>query len=343
MRLFTTYFDKNYLSRGLVLYDSLKEHCDNFKLYVLCLDEFTLDYFQKKAGSYPQITLISLHEIEQADSELLNSKSKRSLIEYYFTLSPCLPLYLLKKYALPYICSLDADIFFLDSPASLFRYLDDYSVVITPHKFSEEMKQSARYGQYNVSFQIFKNEENGQKCLRYWREQCLDWCGDKLDVINDRFADQKYLDEWTMLYPGKVKVLDDNVSGVAPWNLNNYSLKKKKGAFYSNGERIIFYHFHQFKFINTNWASHGFDEYKVKYNSQIGKLYLKYWNKVSRYNIELAFTTDHSTRKIQSNHVWEKLQKENVVYFKVMNRLIFNGRIEKLPLILKRIMAKLYA
>ncbi len=343
MLYFTTYFDKNYLSRGLVLYDSLKKYGPSFKLFVLCLDDFTLEYFKNKPDQYPEIKIISLSELEAYDGELKDCKTNRSLIEYYFTLSPCLPLFLLEKYALPHICSLDADIFFLHSPEVLFDYLNDYSIVITPHKFSEEMKNSVKYGYYNVSFQIFKNDESGQKCLAFWREQCLEWCGDHLDEVNNRFADQKYLDEWPALYPNRVKVLDDHVSGIAPWNLNNYSLKKKKGLFYADDDRIIFYHFHQFKFINESWASHGFDEYRVNYHQPIGALYLKYWNEVRKYNKRLSFSKDHSIRNIQINALWERLKKENLVFFKVLDSLIFNIRIEKLPLIMRKIMGKLYA
>jgi hypothetical protein len=343
MLYFTTYFDKNYLSRGLALYGSLKEHSSHFRLFVLCLDNFILEYFKNRADEYPEIKTLSLSDLEAFDKELKGCKTKRSLIEYYFTLSPCLPRYLLKKYALPHICSLDADILFLHSPEKLFNYLADYSIVITPHKFSEELKKLAMYGYYNVSFQIFKNDEIGQKCLARWREQCLEWCGDHPDEMNNRFADQKYLDEWPERYEGAVKVLDDNVSGIAPWNLNNYSIKKKNRLFYSNDERIIFYHFHQFKFISAAWASHGFNQYQVKYNNQIGKLYLKYWNKVNKYNKRLFFIKDHSVRNNQVHVIWERLQIENLVYFKVMGCLIFNIRIQKLPGILKRLMGKLYA
>ena len=44
---FTTFFDKNYLSRGLVLIESLQSHTSFFTIYVLCLDEFTLDFFKQ--------------------------------------------------------------------------------------------------------------------------------------------------------------------------------------------------------------------------------------------------------------------------------------------------------
>jgi hypothetical protein len=343
VQYFATFFDRNYLSRGLVLYNSLKENSRNFKLFVLCLDTYTGDYFKNNSTKFPDVTIVTLQEIEEGDNDLGICKNNRTKIEYYFTLSPCLPLYLLKKYALPHICTLDADILFLQSPEKLFNYLDDYSIVITPHKFSEELKKLATYGYYNVSFQIFKNDESGQKCLARWREQCLESCGDYLDEINNRYADQKYLDEWPKRYEGAVKVLDDNVSGIAPWNLNNYSIKKKNRLFYSNHERIIFYHFHQFKFISAAWASHGFNQYQVKYNNEIGKLYLKYWNKVNKYNKRLFFTKDHSIRNNQVHIIWERLQIENLVYFKVMRWLIFNIRIQKLPRILKRLMGKLYS
>jgi hypothetical protein len=63
-----TYFDKNYLSRGLVLYDSLVETEPDFILYVLCLDAETAGFFNMHAAAFQKIRTISLAELESADA-----------------------------------------------------------------------------------------------------------------------------------------------------------------------------------------------------------------------------------------------------------------------------------
>src|SRR5687768_12114064 len=126
---FATLFDKNYLDRGLVLYDSLNKHCKDFALYILALDEFTFNYFEAN-GQYEKVILIRLDEVEEYDPELKNIKPGRSIIEYYFTLSPSLPLYILNKFQPDHICTLDADILFFNNPVVLFECLTEYEIVI---------------------------------------------------------------------------------------------------------------------------------------------------------------------------------------------------------------------
>jgi hypothetical protein len=319
---FTTFFDKNYLSRGLVLIESLQSHTSFFTIYVLCLDEFTLDFFKQNKEQYPEVKTILLSDIEKSDPELYSIKNERRLIEYYFTLSPCLPLYLLKKYNLPHICSLDADIQFYSSPQSLFDYLNEYSIVITPHKFSKEVSDLVKWGVNNVSFQIFKNDTVGVDCIELWREQCLEWCKDELDEENNRFADQKYLDNWNVLYPNKVKQLYDNVSGLAPWNLNNYVINIKDNSFFSNGEKLIFYHFHHNKFFSKYWASNGFATYKVKHSSNKTKIYNDYWTKVNKKSEVFQIGKENFIRQDFDKNLERALINEGSVFLKLSKNTI---------------------
>lgn len=295
MFLFTTYFDQNYLSRGLVLYRSLLKHCNEFNIYVLCLDNFTFEYFLNNSDKYPEIIALSINEIESYDIELKESKNNRSTIEYYFTLSPCLPLFLLKKYNLPHICSLDADIMFFSSPEEVFSLLKKYSVLITPHNFSPKLKYREIYGKFNVSFQIFKNDQNGLKCLESWRKQCIAWCYDKLE--NGKFADQKYLDDWQSNFSG-VSSIEFPGIGVAPWNISSYTIDFYNNQLYVNNDRLIFYHYHGLRIIGQNLIIHGLTDYSEKVNKMICKfIYKPYIKNLLSY----TRTDDSEIQRLGSN------------------------------------------
>lgn len=343
MQYFTTFFDINYLSRGLVMIESLQKQTSKFELYLLCLDDATFNYFEANTSSFPQIKTVALEELEREDCRLLACKAERSLIEYYFTLSPCLPLYVLKRYDLPHICSLDADIKFYASPQPLFDYLADYSLVITPHKFSEEILHLVKYGKNNVSFQIFKNDECGIKCLEIWKTQCIEWCKDVLDEQNNRFADQKYLDNWETLFLKKVKVLNDNVSGLAAWNLNNYTITVLNSEFYSNNERIIFYHFHHNKFFNKKWATNGFHTYHVNYKKNLLKIYRNYWSDVEIKADQVNIKRENLMRNGNIVNLENALLKEKTVFLKINRFCTIYLDFSTLNRITRKILFKIYA
>src|SRR5881296_3319245 len=108
MREFCTYFDRNYLVRGLALHHSLLQHCPDFRLWILCMDTESHEILKLK--NLPHTKLISLSEIEDHCPALLRAKPGRSRIEYYFTCTPALPLFVLDRH--PEVMSityLDAD------------------------------------------------------------------------------------------------------------------------------------------------------------------------------------------------------------------------------------------
>ena len=342
MLYFATFFDKNYLSRGIVLYNSINNVCIKFKLYVLCLDQETKNYFDINTSFFEKIETVLLKELENYDVGLYNCKTNRSIIEYYFTLSPCWPRYLLEKKSINHICTLDADICFYYSPIQLFEHLKQYSIIITPHKFSPELIQLEVHGIFNVSFQIFKNDEFGKACLEVWRSQCLNWCGDYLDIENNRFADQKYLDTWPLDFPEKVKILDDNVSGLAPWNINRFKLASIKNSFYIDREPLIYFHFQHFKLLNNFLATNWFFPYAVKPTDAIKKLYKEYWIRIGKINKILKLNQDYSKRVNLNGKKVIKMLDEKIGFIKISNWfLIFNTKY--IPMIIQRIIRKIYA
>jgi hypothetical protein len=340
MFYFSTYFDKNYLTSALVLIDSLEKHCKDFTLFILCLDDFTYRYFNKNNNTNNNIQLISLRDIECYDVELKGCKNNRSLVEYYFTLSPCLPLYILNKFNIEHICSLDADIKFYSNPEELFNNLNEFSIIVTPHKFSFPNKEKIIYGKNNVSFQIFKNNTVGRNCLEDWRKKCIEWCYDELDDVNSRFADQKYLDTWINEYPGEVKELYDSVSGLAPWNTDNYKIEYKNNLYYSDNLKIIYFHFQRFKILSNRIAFNAFKEYNIMNQKQLAAIYLDYWKSLKKISEEINYSHNLS-QKLRGELNVRNLIINNSCFLYCSKNYIIN--LSKAPMILRRIIYKLYA
>ncbi len=118
-------------------------------------------------------------------------------VEYYFTLSPCWPHWLLRaRPEIAAITYLDADLMFWSSPAPFFAEIAaaGASVGITAHRYPVSLRSLEKWGRFNVGIQYFRRDAAGLAVLADWRARCLEWCHDRLEP--DRFADQKYLDAW---------------------------------------------------------------------------------------------------------------------------------------------------
>jgi hypothetical protein len=305
---FITLLDKNYISRASVMIETLfsfKQKC-NYELFILCLDVETEIFFKNKDN----INTINLQLFESNFNELTKIKHNRTYIEYIFTISPFLPLYIFKNFNhIDRITSIDADLYFLNDPFDIINELGNEYIGITAHNFNESNIHLEVYGKFNVSFQSFPRNINAIKCLKSWANSCIDYCSDILDN-KGRYADQKYLEEWPYIY-NNIKIFPSPSIGLAPWNLPLYDDKNSN---------IIFYHFHNIRFksyFHMTSGVHGYGNYYL--NKSVKKLYFLYWSKIKRYNS----TNDKLiSRGSRSNNTLKSIYKdfkENVVFFSIFN------------------------
>lgn len=269
---FVTLFNSSYLSRGLVMYESLQKHCPDFHLYVVAFDDITYNYFQK----YPQknLTAISLAQFE--DEKLLSIKSTRSAGEYCWTSTASTILYAITQFNLDHCVYVDADMRFYSNPQVLFDEWGDKSVLITEHRYTPEYDQSKLSGIYCVQFVGFKNDKDGLETLHYWRNACIDWCYARAE--DGKFGDQKYLDDWTARFKN-VHVLKHLGGGIAPWNVQQYHFTEKNnriiGQEIATGKEFeaVFFHFHGLKFYDNDIVSLTHWEYEL--SSKVIELFFK--------------------------------------------------------------------
>lgn len=246
---FCTLFDSNYLSRGMALFNSLKKTSASFHLYVVAFNEECYKYL---SGMHNQdLTVISLAEFE--NERLLQVKPGRTAAEYCWTCTPSIIAYCIETYQLPSCIYIDADMIFYHDPQILLDEVKDDSVLITEHRFTKDYDVSATHGIYCVQFMYFKNDTRGLEALHWWRDRCIEWCYAYLE--DGKFGDQKYLDDWTGRFAG-VHVLKHPGGGVAPWNVQQYSIQKKNSQFFISDRKsgmdlpLVFYHFHGLKFYS---------------------------------------------------------------------------------------------
>jgi hypothetical protein len=232
----------------------------DFVLWVLCLDHVTCDVLARIA--IPHVRLLSMEDLETDDKRLLEAKPTRSLIEYYFTCTPFLPLYILRHHSeVDVITYLDADLYFFSDPTPIFQEFGKGSILIVGHQFPPHLQGQERYGKYNVGLTAFRNDDYGHECLEWWRDRCLEWCYDRVE--ENRFADQKYLDAWPTRFQNVV-VLQHRGAGLAPWNVANYRLRLERGRVWVDSQELIFFHFAGLRQLNRWVYDPALAEYRVR-------------------------------------------------------------------------------
>lgn len=244
-RAYCTYFDVNYLSRGLALYESLRATSPDFTLDVLCLDDETST--RLAARRLPGVRLTPLTELEAADPELVATRDTRSKVEYIFTAGPAFLRYLFGQHpSLELLTYLDADLYFFSSPEPLYAEADeaDAATVIVGHRFPARLRHLEETGIYNVAWVSFRRDADGLACLDYWRSACIDWCYDRVEA--GRYADQKYLDQFPERF-ARVHELKHTGADAAPWNLSTAPLREVDGRFFAGDAPLVFFHFQGLK------------------------------------------------------------------------------------------------
>lgn len=258
-RYFCTLFDSGYLLKGVAMLKSLARHCPDAHVHVLCMDRQTQDILTKL--DLPHISCIPLSDLE--DEALLEAKKDRGVGEYCWTLSPCLPWYVLQNNPqIDFITYLDADLLFYSSVQPLFDEIGDSSIAIIEHRFTPRLQDREVNGRFCVEWVSFRRDEEGMACLSRWREQCIEWCYYRLE--EGRMGDQKYLDEWPARYPS-CHILQHPGAGIAPWNYAQYAFgQNSAGGITVQGVPLIFYHFHQFQLLDNG----SFDRLSTFYTSE---------------------------------------------------------------------------
>ncbi len=283
MNHYCTYFDRGFLPQGLAMWRSLAAWDVDAVLWVLALDEFTADVLREVGGTW--LRVVPLAELEAGDSELTAAKANRTRVEYFFTLSPCWPRWLLAKYGtrgeadggaradagIERLTYLDADLFFFGSPEPIFAAMETAraSVLVTEHRFPAWLRHYERHGKFNVGVLVWRNDAAGRACLETWRRECLEWCHDRLE--DGKYADQKYLEAWPERMGAGLLVLEHRGVNLAPWNwvgevigCEPSGANRAGHVVRAGGEPLVVFHFARFRPVRgTRWWQSGQLDYGV--------------------------------------------------------------------------------
>lgn len=299
MLYFCTIFDKNYLSRGIAMYESLLKVTTQFHLYVFAFDTVTAEVLSKLAWS--NCTVIRLTEFE--NEQLLSVKPTRSVAEYCWTATPSAILYVLEHFGVDHCTYIDADLYFYSDPTVLLEELGRSSVMLTEHRYTKNYDFSSISGIYCVQYNTFRNNTEGLTALHWWNERCIEWCYDRIE--DGKFGDQKYLDDWTERFSG-VHVLQHMGAAIAPWNVQQYEFKISGSQLYCKHESsnnwlpVVFYHFHYLRFYEHTTIELG--DYVL--NDEVVRIlyypYIRHLQEIQQRILPIAPSVDiHGNRKFE--------------------------------------------
>jgi hypothetical protein len=277
-----SFCDSAYVTRLMVLIESIRRFNCDVKLHVIALDSQTNKILQSIKDDNLKISKLS--EVFEKLPVLKTAFENRTLINFYFTLTSAIPSFLLDVYKeCEFVFGIDSDLYFFDDPELITDKIEaSDSIYLSSHNFSEKNYVLNKYGKFNSGFVGFRNNMEGKIAAGFWLESCIDYCDET--ILHDSYADQKYLERLEKL-PYKCHISESVAENLAPWNLDRVkNFDVSEGKIFVNGKRLIYYHFSgisSFKYLKIS----GFWRYKIRLSRRVKKvLYKDYFKRVSSWD-----------------------------------------------------------
>lgn len=246
MKLVCTYFDSNFLARGMALIESLDLDSET-ELAVLALDSKVAEAL--KALEREDVIIVSVADLN------LGRKDFDSEKEFLFSLTADLCQYcraVLRPHA--DLLYLDADIKFFMSVTNVFSQCSSSSVAFTTHRHPGVLaRRYAKYGKFNVGVNYFSSSAEGSNAIRLWRDRCRDAIQNDVRPTGlSFFSDQVFLDDFPHLFPNFREISEISINA-APWNVIKYRVHwGRDGRLCVNDSQLVCYHFSNLKYLGDN-------------------------------------------------------------------------------------------
>jgi len=239
-----TIIAKNYLAQARCLVESFLAHHPDGRAFVLLVDRPD-GYYDLEQEPF---TTVLAEDIGIPEFGVMTFRY--TVLELSTAVKPFFLEYLFQNYEYDRICYFDPDIYFYQPIDEIWKKLQSYGIVLTPHllgplddDFKPNELDILRAGAYNLGFIGLSRHPEVAEFLRWWKGKMAKQC----IVAFDRglFVDQRWVD----LVPGlfsSVTIHRDPGCNVAYWNLYHRHVEYSDGVHTVNGSPLKFYHFSGF-------------------------------------------------------------------------------------------------
>ncbi|MDP3921249.1 MAG: glycosyltransferase family 4 protein [Candidatus Omnitrophota bacterium] len=237
----------NYLAHVRAFTKTLKTYDPERRVIVLLVDRLEPDFDAAKEA-FEIIQVEELDNIPNPDTFFF----KYSVLELNTAVKPYFFEYLFRQYGIHKLVFCDPDVAFFDRMDSVWKLLEEQSIVLTPHilepysdGFWPDELQINRAGIYNLGFIGMSDRPSTHAFLRWWKDRLYDQCFQ--DLESGMHVDQKWVNFAPVFFEG-THTLRDPAYNIAYWNLHSSgkSLEMRDGRLWISGKPAAFFHFSGF-------------------------------------------------------------------------------------------------
>jgi hypothetical protein len=247
----------NYFAQAITLGNSLQATNSDVEFRIYLVDRLE---GREEVRSRVPFPLIEIEEVPVTDFE--GMVLRYNVVELNTSVKPYIFDHILKtELDIQKVVYLDPDIMVFQPLTHLFETLDNYNMVLTPHILTPSdnnpnVPQETSFlatGIFNLGFIAIKRSTETLRFLNWWKDKLIHQGYNKLD--HHLFYDQKWLNFAPVFFEG-VYIEKNRGYNMAPWNLHERTLNKKKDIYIVNDkDSLTFFHFSSYKTTNPSQIS----------------------------------------------------------------------------------------